>query len=180
MGGADKGLVRYLGLPLAQHAVYRLASQVASVRINANRNLAEYAAMGVPVIRDVLPLYPGPLAGILAGLDTCETPFMMSVPCDAPQLPLDLVRRLADALQAQGADMAVAATLDRQVWRPHPVFCLMRATLAPSLARFLASGERRVGAWTALHRQAHVVFEPATAFRNINSPKDLCQIETPG
>ena len=180
MGGIDKGLAQHLGLPLALHAIRRLAPQVGSVQVNANRNLADYAAMGVSVISDHLPAHPGPLAGILAGLKACTTPYLVSVPCDVPRFPLDLVRRLADALEVERADLAVAATLDRDGCRTHPVFCLMRTAVAPSLARYLASGERRVETWTTQHHRANVIFEPATAFQNINTLDDLGRIESPG
>ena len=180
MGGVDKGLLRHLGLPLAEQAVRRLAPQVGSVRVNANRHLPDYEAMGVAVVSDSLPAHPGPLAGILAGLETCPTQYLVSVPCDVPHFPLDLVRRLADALEAESAELAVAATLDRRAIRVESVFCLMRSTLAPSIARFLASGERRVEAWTARHRRAQVIFEPATAFLNVNTPDDLARLEAPG
>jgi len=110
MGGVDKGLQNHLGMPMALHTLLRLAPQVGSVMINANRNLAAYESMGVPVWPDAQADYPGPLAGMLAGLERCETPYLVTVPCDTPNFPLDLVERLARALDAEGADLAMAAT----------------------------------------------------------------------
>ena len=100
MGGVDKGLQTHLGMPLAMHALLRLAPQVGEMMINANRNLGAYESMGVPVWPDALPDYPGPLAGFLAGLEHCETPYLASVPCDSPLFPEDLVARLAAAARA--------------------------------------------------------------------------------
>ena len=88
MGGVDKGLQDHLGVPLALHALRRLAPQVGTVMINANRNLDVYASMGVPVWPDEIPDYAGPLAGMLAGLAHCETPYLATVPCDTPNFPL--------------------------------------------------------------------------------------------
>ena len=95
MGGVDKGLQNHLGMPLAMHALLRLGPQVGEIMINANRNLGAYEAMGVPVWPDTLPDYAGPLAGFLAGLEHCETPYLVTVPCDSPLFPDDLVQRLA-------------------------------------------------------------------------------------
>ncbi len=110
MGGVDKGLQNHRGVPLALHALLRLQPQVGEVMINANRNLGAYESMGVPVWPDVQSDFPGPLAGVLVGLERCETPYLVTVPCDTPNFPLDLVERLAQALVAEQADIAMAAT----------------------------------------------------------------------
>ena len=49
MGGADKGLQLLDGTPLALHALRRLAPQVGTMLVSANRNHAAYAAFGAPV-----------------------------------------------------------------------------------------------------------------------------------
>src|SRR5665213_1132642 len=98
MGGVDKGLQEYHGMALAQHALNRLAPQVGRAMINANRNLDVYRSMGVPVWADESADYPGPLAGMLAGLAHCETPYLATVPCDTPDFPTDLVRKLSEGL----------------------------------------------------------------------------------
>ena len=87
MGGVDKGLQAYRGMPLAMHALLRLGPQVGEMMVNANRNLAAYESLGVPVWPDALPDYPGPLAGFLTGLERCTTPFLATVPCDSPHFP---------------------------------------------------------------------------------------------
>ena len=102
MGGVDKGLQNFNGMPLALHTLMRLQTQVGNVMINANRNLAAYESFGAPVWPDALADYAGPLAGFLTGLERCETPYLLTVPCDTPLFPLDLVQRLADALDARG------------------------------------------------------------------------------
>jgi len=117
MGGVDKGLQNHLGMPLALHAMLRLAPQVGHVLINANRNLAAYEAMGVPVWPDALAEYPGPLAGMLAGLEHCETPWLVTVPCDTPNFPLGLVERLAHAAVDADAEIVMAATREDGVVR---------------------------------------------------------------
>ena len=98
MGGLDKGLQPFQGKPLVRHVLQRLAPQVGAIMVNANRNLGDYAALGVPVWPDELADYPGPLAGLAAGLAHCHTPYLASVPCDSPHFPTDLVARLAQAL----------------------------------------------------------------------------------
>lgn len=180
MGGADKGLQSFHGMPIALNALMRLAPQVGQVMISANRNIAAYESMGVPVWPDILPDYPGPLAGFLTGLERCESPFLATVPCDSPRFPLDLVQRLADALEAEDADLAIAATHEGGVLRQHPVFCLMRTELTESLARFTHGGHRKVGAWTAQQRYVEVVFEDAAAFANANTIDELLKLQAHG
>lgn len=185
MGGMDKGLQTHQGAPLALHALLRLAPQVGQLLINANRNLAAYESMGAPVWPDALPDFPGPLAGFLAGLTHCETPWLVTVPCDTPNFPTDYVARLAQAAAEQGADIAMAATLEpdeatgelrEQV---QPVFCLLRAELIGSLSAFTAQGQRKIDRWTAQHRCVNVRFDDADAFFNANTLEDLRRLQRP-
>ena len=188
MGGADKGLQTFNGLPLALHTLKRLqmSGSVAEIMINANRNLAAYESFGVPVWPDVLGDYAGPLAGFLTGLERCATPFMVTVPCDTPLLPLDLVARLAQALLAHDADITMVSAPEinsqgqRQLFS-QPVFCLLRVSLLESLQSFTQAGGRKIGAWTALHKTVLVPFDlptdDARAFCNANSLSELRQLE---
>lgn len=173
MGGVDKGLQAHRGQPLAAHALARLAPQVGPLAVNANRHAETYAALGWPVWPDALADFPGPLAGFLAGLARCTTPWLVTVPCDTPGFPPDLVARLAAGLDSDGAALAIAATREHGVLQPHPVFCLLRRDLADDLSAFLHSGQRSILRWTARHRCATVVFDDAAAFTNANTLDDL-------
>jgi molybdopterin-guanine dinucleotide biosynthesis protein A len=186
MGGVDKGLQNFNGLPMALYTLMRLQMQVGQVIINANRNLAAYESFGAPVWPDVLDDFAGPLAGFLTGLERCETPYLVSVPCDSPLFPLDLVPRLAEALEREQADIAMAAApetgRDGQVTvRPQPVFCLLRTELLESLAKFTHEGGRKIDAWTALHKTVVVPFDAPgddpRAFSNANTVSELQQLE---
>jgi molybdopterin-guanine dinucleotide biosynthesis protein A len=179
MGGVDKGLQAHRGLPLAMHALLRLSPQVGQVMINANRNLAAYESMGVPVWPDPIGDYPGPLAGWLAGLEHCETPYLVTVPCDTPGFPADVVARLASALAEADADVASAATLEGGVLQPQPVFSLMKASLIEDLVASLNAGERKIDRWTARHRCVQVAFEDAEAFFNANTLQELARLQGP-
>jgi molybdopterin-guanine dinucleotide biosynthesis protein A len=189
MGGVDKGLQSFNGMPLALHTLTRLqiSGGVSEIMINANRNLAAYESFGVAVWPDVLADYAGPLAGFLTGLERCETPYLLTVPCDTPLLPLDLAQRLAAALEAQNADIAMAAAPEvgqngQMQTRTQPVFCLLRVELLESLVRFTQAGGRKIDAWTALHATAVVPFDlpgdNAQAFFNANTLAQLQQLES--
>ncbi len=180
MGGVDKGLQNHQGSTLAMHALLRLGPQVGEMMINANRNVAAYESMGVPVWPDALPDYAGPLAGFLAGLEHCETPYMVTVPCDSPLFPLDLVERLAHALEAEDAEIAMAATREGDVLQVQPVFCLMKTALMESLIRFTQGGQRKIDRWTALHRCVEVPFDDPLAFANANTAAELQQLQSNG
>ena len=179
MGGVDKGLQNHQGVALALHALMRLAPQVGQVMINANRNLGAYESFGVPVWPDALPDFAGPLAGFLAGLEHCETPYLITVPCDSPNFPLDLVARLGVALQSNDAEIAMGATLEDGVQRTQPVFCLMKTELMESLVRFTQEGQRKIDRWTALHRCVEVAFDDAAAFANANTLAELQGLQQP-
>jgi molybdenum cofactor guanylyltransferase len=177
MGGVDKGLQNYLGVPLAQHALQRLAPQVGKLMINANRNLSAYQSMGVPVWPDEVPNYAGPLAGMLAGLAHCETPYLATVPCDTPNFPLDLVGQLARGLAQMDGEMATAYTREGTRLFAQPVFCLMNRSLQDSLRAFVNSGQHKTGLWAREHRSAQVVFEDESGFFNINTLLELEQVQ---
>jgi molybdopterin-guanine dinucleotide biosynthesis protein A len=177
MGGVDKGLQNHQGTALAMHAMLRLQPQVGHLMINANRNLGAYDSMGVPVWPDAIADYPGPLAGFLAGLEHCETPWLVTVPCDTPNFPADLVARLAQALVAEDAQIAMAATMEEGRVQVQPVFCLMAASLMESLVAFTQGGQRKIDKWTGQHRCATVVFDDADAFFNANTLEELQRLQ---
>ncbi|CAN7684002.1 molybdenum cofactor guanylyltransferase MobA [Acidovorax sp. LjRoot117] len=186
MGGVDKGLQNFRGLPLALHTLMRLQMQTGSTMVNANRNLAAYEAFGAPVWPDVLADYAGPLAGFLTGLERCETPWLLTVPCDTPLFPLDLATRLAAAASEQDAEIAMACAPEddgqgRITVRPQPVFCLLRVELLGSLVAFTQAGGRKIDAWTGQHRCALVPFDQpgddAQAFFNANTLAELHALE---
>ena len=182
MGGVDKGLQNHQGMSLAMHALLRLGGQVGSLMINANRNLGAYESMGVPVWPDTLADYAGPLAGFLTGLEHCETPYLDTVPGDSPNFPDDLVQRLAQALSAEDAEIAMAASYEMQGdesrLQVQPVFCLMKSELIESLVRFTQSGQRKIDKWTALHRCVLVPFDDGQAFANANTLEELQQLQS--
>jgi molybdenum cofactor guanylyltransferase len=192
MGGVDKGLERFRGVPLAQWTLQRLHQQagrlIGEVMINANRSLPDYESLGVPVWTDASPTeFAGPLAGFLTGLERSKTPYLLVVPCDTPLFPLDLARRLHDALTVHHADIAMAAAPETDAsgitrTRAQPVFVLLQASLKDSLIRFLQTGGRKIDAWTAQHHTELVPFDTAAddrrAFANANTLDELRALES--
>ncbi|MEY3520044.1 MAG: Molybdenum cofactor guanylyltransferase [Pseudomonadota bacterium] len=186
MGGTDKGLQNFHGLPLALQTLMRLQLQslpLQEVMINANRNLSAYESLGVPVWPDSIDGFAGPLAGFLTGLERCETPLLLTVPCDSPLFPLDLLERLCKAMHEQDADLAMASAPETDgTVRPQPVFCLLKLDLLESLVKFTQSGGRKIDAWTAQHHCAIVPFDlpgdSPQAFSNANTLAELQQLES--
>jgi len=176
MGGVDKGLIELAGKPMIAHVLARLAPQVGAVLINANQNLERYRALGHPVVPDAVGDFAGPLAGLHAGLTQAGGEFVVTVPCDSPFLPSDLVARLRAGLDRERAQLAVAKTFDQ----PHPVFALVRRDLLPNLTAFLAGGGRKIDAWYAPLAVIEVGFDDeADAFRNINTADELAAAANP-
>lgn len=170
MGGVDKGLQSLRGRPMIAAVLERLAPQVDEVLINANQNLEAYARFGYRVVADEVGGFAGPLAGLASGMKAASQPLVVTVPCDSPFLPNDLVPRLRAALDARSADLAVARTGAQ----PHPVFALARRSLLANLESFLAAGGRKIDAWYAPLAVVEVAFDDeAEAFSNINTRDEL-------
>ena len=183
MGGADKGLQALARQPLAQWCTQRLAPQVGTLMVNANRHLDDYAALGYPVITDLAggadEPYPGPMAGFAAGLAACTTPWLLTVACDTPFFPHDLATHLAQAAADQQTLLAMACTNTDDARRPapQPTFCLLHASLADSARQFVAQGGRRVRQWAAQHHAAMAWFADAGAFYNANTTDELAWLQ---
>ena len=186
MGGVDKGLQHFRGTPLALNALTRLLWQagglVGDLMINANRNLAAYEAFGHPVWPDTLADYAGPLAGFMTGLAHCETPWLLTVPCDTPLFPMDLVQRLASAFDDETTEIAMAAAREEDGQLRHqPVFCLLRVDLLESLMAFTQAGGRKIDRWTDQHHTVVVPFDRPgddhQAFFNANTLAELQSLE---
>jgi molybdenum cofactor guanylyltransferase len=168
MGGVDKGLQLLRGKPMVSWVIARLAPQVSEIIVNANQNLQNYEKYGHRVVPDEIGGYAGPLAGLHAGLKAAAHPLVVTVPCDSPFLPADLVSRLQEFLEKN--DLAVAKTGDQT----HPVFALVRKSLLQNLEAFLVGGGRKIDAWYGSLAYVEVRFDDeADAFRNINTPEEL-------
>jgi len=175
MGGVDKGLMMMQQKPLIQHVIERLKPQADELLINANREIAQYQSFGYTVLPDEQADFIGPLAGFSLGLKHCRHDYLLTVPCDSPSLPLDLVQRLMQALQTHDADIAVATSGGDT----HPVFSLCKKTALPSLTDYLNKGGRKVSAWQKSLNYVEVDFNDCSdAFINLNTPEDLLTLES--
>ncbi len=168
MGGNDKGLVELAGRPLIEHVLEGLRPQVGALLINVNRNHETYATYGERLVDDALTGFQGPLAGFAAAMQAADTPWILTVPCDGPLLPPDLLSRLSTALEGDDAELAVAHDGERL----QPVYALLPVSLYPSLTRFLDAGDRKIDLWYARHRMARADFSDCPdLFNNINTPE---------
>ena len=192
MGGVDKGLQLLDGKPLARHALQRLQAQTLgaprTLAINANRNQALYASWDVPVWIDAVGGFAGPLAGFHTALQHCAAThdYLLTVPCDSPLFPLDLLARLAHALATGHAPIAMASAPDGPqdpTLRRQPVFCLLRTSLLPSLEQYLQESGRKIDAWTQAQGQVEVAFnqphDNGRAFFNANTLAELQALHQP-
>ena len=169
MGGRDKGLIDFDGKPLVAVLIAQLERQGVDIVINANRNHEHYAGFGYPVISDRLDDYQGPLAGFASAMSAVDNRFIVTLPCDGPQLADDYITRFVSAANSSAAGVLVAFDGERL----QPVHAMLRVDLLPSLECFLASGERKIDRWYAEHDFIKVDFSDCAAmFRNINTPSD--------
>ena len=180
MGGGDKGLRQVAGQPLLDHVLERLRPQVDRIALNANGDPARFATYDLPVLPDSLPDWPGPLAGVLAGMDWAAAQgadAVVSVAADTPFFPRDLVAQLQAAAGTSG--LALAATREGgKLWR-HPTFGLWPVALRDDLREALKGGLRKVVLWTDQHSAGTAEFatEPFDPFFNINTPDDIATAE---
>ena len=181
MGGGHKALQLVGGRTVLARLVGRLRPQVGALALNVNADPARFAAFGLPVLPDDLPGNPGPLAGVLAGLDWAaaqtEGPaWVLTAPGDTPFLPADLVARLHDERRRAGAALAVAASAGRT----HPVVGVWPVSLRADLRRAVAEeGIRKIDRFTARYAVAVAEWaaEPLDPFFNVNTPEDLAEAE---
>jgi molybdopterin-guanine dinucleotide biosynthesis protein A len=181
--GGDKGLLDLGGRPMLAHVIERLAPQAGRLVINANGDPGRFAPFGLPVISDPIHDFPGPLAGLLAGLrwsavKAPETRYVASVPADVPFLPTDLVERLSRALAGQTQGVAVAASQSGV----HPIIGLWPVALGDALESAIAAGMRKVHAFAEQCGMVAVPFDAATIngraidpFFNANTPEELAE-----
>jgi len=174
MGGQDKGLIQLARKPMIEYVINAIDPQVDAIIINANRNQADYEKYGFPVVADQIEGYCGPLAGMASGLSVAKTPFVVTVPCDSPLIPDDLVQKLYSTLQDEDAEICTPLSNGRL----QPVFTLMKSELLSSMLDFLNNGERKIDKWFDKHRLAIADFsEQPETFININSAEELAAIE---
>ncbi len=183
MGGGDKCLLTLAGRPVLAHVIERLRPQVSDIVLNANGDPARFAAFGLPVLPDPLPEFPGPLAGVLAGLDWAAgigADRIVTAAADTPFFPADLVKKLAEAAENQGKSIALAATPDADGGRiRHPTFGLWPVALRDDLCAALQAGLRKIVLWTDRHGAALAEFpaDPCDPFFNLNTPGDMVEAE---
>ena len=174
MGGRDKGLLPLRGKPMIEYIIDSLRSQVGHILINTNRNLDLYQLYGYPVVPDIIGEFFGPLAGMASGIQKAQTEYVLTVPCDSPLLPNDLVSVLYKSLLIDQAELSVAYDGERM----QPVFALLRRDLLPDLLNYLEAGGRKIDTWYAQHHTALADFSKSSnAFKNINNPNDWLEIE---
>ena len=179
MGGGDKPLRMIAGATILERVIARVGPQCDGLALNANGDPARFSAFGLPVVQDSVEGFVGPLAGVLAGMDTADARgarWLLSVAADCPFLPEDLVVRLTRARDEENADIVVA----QSGGQAHPVIALWRVELREDLRRALVEeGMRKIDRWTARHRVAHVSWEskPLDPFFNANTPEDLLAAE---
>ena len=179
MGGGDKAHIEIGGSTIIDRVLATLSGQCAGVVINANGDPARFADTGCEVIADNVPDHPGPLAGILAGLDWLAAQgrgieWLLSVPGDCPFLPDDLVERLHAARRKMGAGVPLACAKSGD-WR-HPVVGLWPLALREDLRKALVDEDlRKIEVWTARHGIAIAEWptDPVDPFFNVNTPEDV-------
>ncbi|MCV2873935.1 molybdenum cofactor guanylyltransferase MobA [Defluviimonas sp. WL0050] len=181
MGGGDKGLKRVAGERLIDRVIARLGPQCAPLAINANGDPARFAEFGLPVLPDSLPDHPGPLAGVLAGLDWAAglgAASIVTVAADTPFFPADLVARLQAAAGPSGLALAASRDDTGKLWQ-HPTFGLWPVALRNDLRAALEGGLRKIVLWTDRHEAGIAEFpsDPFDPFFNINTPEDIAEAE---
>ncbi len=173
MGGIDKGLISLNGKPLVKHVIERISPQVDEVLINANRELTQYKAFGLPVLKDENADFIGPLAGFSLGLHHAKHDLVLTVPCDVPLLPEDLVARLSIELTKHDADIVVANSEENA----HPIISLCKKNILPSLIQYIDDGERKISTWQKNQHYREVEFNAfGHAFYNVNTQSDLVKL----
>jgi len=172
MGGGDKGVKPLQQKMMITHVAERIAPQCSTIVINANNAPDAYRALGYPLLEDSISGHLGPLAGVLSVLESCNDELVITLPCDTPLIPADLVERMHEMLLQSDSDICTI-----EAGGLHPIFMLLKRKLAPSIRAYLEAGERRVGYWLKQQKYCVVDFnDQADAFSNINTPEEFERI----
>ena len=174
MGGEDKGLTPLSGKAMIAYVIERLSSQCQEMVINCNRSQQQYAAFGYPLIEDTIGGGLGPLAGVLSALESSDSDYVLSVPCDTPLLPTDLIERMLQAIAQEDAEACTVSDGERL----HPVVLLVKRSVLSGLRDYLCGGGRKVHDWfySIPHCSADFSDQPE-AFANINTPQQLATLQ---
>lgn len=174
MNNRDKGLISFKGQPMVSYAIAAMKPVTNQTIINANRNIPEYQAFGLPVVSDQTDSFDGPLAGVLTAMMFAETGVLLVMPCDSPLVKANHLQKLLSTRATVDADVAVAFEGERL----HPVFLALKATLKSSLQDYLLSGQRKIDLWLEQQKMVKADFsaEP-DIFININSMTELSDLE---
>ena len=174
MGGEDKGLTLLNDQAMIAYVIERLSSQSSALTINCNRSQKAYAKFGYPLIEDTISGGLGPLAGVLSALEQSDSDYVLSVPCDTPLLPADLIERMLQAIEKEGAEACTVNDGDRL----HPVVLLVKRSVLSGLRDYLSGGGRKVHDWfySIPHCSADFSDQPE-AFVNINTPQQLATLQ---
>jgi molybdenum cofactor guanylyltransferase len=177
MGGADKGLAMFHGQGLAQRAAMRVQGSVGRVSISANRNVAQYQALGYEVLSDGLTSYEGPLGGVRAALRACTAPYLAVLPCDVPFFPEDIITQLAGKLATSLSPIAMplVTQADGSVF-PDPVFMLMHASVLLGLEDYFAAGGRKITTWAGKAGLALLPVDDALSFMDADTVQALADL----
>ncbi len=176
MNNQDKGLVPFQGEAMISHAIKAIQPVVDQLLINANRNLDQYQQFGFPVVSDETDTFEGPLAGVFSALKTIDNDdsFLLVTPCDSPLVCSYHLQKLVDPLMSEQKDIAVAHDGERL----HPVFMVLKNSLADSLADYLKGGQRKIDLWIEQHDFITVDFSSEKhIFQNINTLSELEALE---
>jgi len=171
--GGDKGLQTLHGRTLIAWVINAVKADSAALLINARDPHGKYQQFGCDVITDLMPDWPGPLAGLHAALTSARTEYVMTVPCDTPFLPTNLVARLFAAQQTNASEAVVVVVGGQR----QPTIVLYQANILPKLLAYLATGKRKVGDWLECLQLSEVVFDNVEEFDNINTPQDLARVQ---
>ena len=172
MQGKDKGLIPALGQPMIEHILARVVPQTNQIIINCNRNAQAYQQYGYPVYSDTISGYLGPLAGILSALIHCQTPYLLTLPCDSPNITENYLSRMTAKLTPDAPCVAEVDT-----WL-QPTFSALHKNFIPKMQDYLDQGERAAGKWFRQHQCIPIDFSDCPeGFMNINQPDELAAWE---
>jgi len=168
--GLDKGLIPWQGRPFIEHVLDTVASVTSNIIISANRHLDQYRQYGYAVIADDIEGYAGPLAGMLSSLKTVQTPYVLTLPCDAPLLEQDIIGVFCRK-HAQEQQLLYVADSDEGL---QPVYAMIHRSMVDSMQDYLDQGHRKTRDWMLTNDACRVKFEShTTSFMNINTTDDL-------
>ncbi|MFZ5856497.1 MAG: molybdenum cofactor guanylyltransferase [Chloroflexota bacterium] len=184
--GEDKALKPFLGRPLIQYVIERLAPLADEILVTTNRP-EDYAFLGHRLVPDLVP-GRGSLGGLYTAVASATSPIVAVVACDMPFASAPLLETATRIMVKEKADVVIAREMSEDAkgsrgYEPfHAVY--RRETCVPAIQSAIEADKWKVIAWFPSVKireltpaEVSAADPSGRAFWNVNTPEEFAEAE---